>query len=89
MLGEKSKFLSEGLNVQIGIEDEIPIKIELPNPIECKIEITDVAIKGQIAALSYKPALLENVVNILVPPFVESGDMIIVDTRSIEYVKKV
>ncbi len=89
LLGEKSKFLSEGLNVKIGIHDEIPIKIELPNQIECKIETTDAAIKGQTAASSYKPALLENGVNILVPPFVESGDVIIIDTRSIEYVKKV
>ena len=89
LLGEKSKFLSEGLSVKIGIHDEIPIKIELPNQIECKIETTDAAIKGQTAASSYKPALLKNGVNILVPPFVESGDVIIVDTRSIEYVKKV
>ena len=46
----------------------------LPNQIECKIETTDAAIKGQTAASSYKPALLENGVNIQVPPFVESGD---------------
>ena len=88
-IGEKSKFLTEGLEVVLGIYNEIPIKIDLPNQIECKIETTDAAIKGQTAASSYKPALLENGVNILVPPFVESGDSIIVDTRTIEYVKKV
>ena len=47
------------------------------------------SIKGQTAASSYKVALLENGVNILVPPFVEIGDVIIVDTRTIEYVKKI
>ena len=89
LLGEKSKFLKEDLQVKIGIYNEQPIKIELPNQIECKIETTDAAIKGQTVASSYKPALLENGINLLVPPFVESGDNIIVDTRSIKYVKKV
>ena len=89
LLGEKSKFLKEDLEVKISIYNEQPIKIELPNQIECKIETTDAAIKGQTAASSYKPALLENGINLLVPPFIESGDNIIVDTRSIEYVKKV
>ena len=89
LLGEKSKFLIEDLEVKIGIYNEQPIKIELPNQIECKIETTDAAIKGQTVASSYKPALLENGINLLVPPFVESGDNIIVDTRSIKYVKKV
>ena len=89
LLGEKSKFLNEGLEVKIGIYNDVPIKIYLPNQIECKIETTDAAIKGQTAASSYKPALLENGVSIQVPPFIESGDIIVVDTRSIEYVKKV
>ena len=89
LLGEKSKFLSEGLEVKIGIYNEIPIKIDLPNQIECKIESTDAAIEGQTAASSYKPALLENGITVQVPPFIESGDEIIVDTRSIEYIKKV
>ena len=89
LLGEKHKFLNEGLQVTIGIYNEIPIKIELPNQIECKINTTDAAIKGQTVSSSYKPALLENGINILVPPFVESGDNILVDTRTIEYIKKV
>ena len=88
-MGEKSKFLSEGLEVKISLYEELPIKIDLPNQIESKIETTDAAIKGQTAASSYKPALLENGISILVPPFVESGDTIIVDTRTIEYIKKI
>tara|TARA_Y100000590_G_scaffold464978_1_gene635858 strand:- start:1156 stop:1716 length:561 start_codon:yes stop_codon:yes gene_type:complete len=89
ILGEKSKFLSEGLEVKIGLYNDLPIKIDLPNQIECKIETTDAVIKGQTAASSYKPALLENGINIQVPPFIENGDKIIVDTRTIEYIKKI
>ena len=88
-MGEKSKFLSEGLAIKLGMYNDMPIKIDLPNQVECKIETTDAAIKGQTAASSYKPAILENGINLLVPPFVESGDKIIVDTRTIEYIKKI
>tara|TARA_Y100001936_G_scaffold215276_1_gene225587 strand:+ start:320 stop:880 length:561 start_codon:yes stop_codon:yes gene_type:complete len=89
LLGEKFKFLSEGLEVKIGIYNDIPIKIDLPNQINCKIETTDAALKGQTVSSSYKPATLENGIKIQVPPFIESGDTIVVDTRSIEYVKKI
>ncbi len=89
LLGDKSKFLTEGLEVKISMYNDLPIKIDLPNQIECKIETTDAAIKGQTAASSYKPALLNNGLNILVPPFIESDDTIIVDTRNLEYVKKI
>ncbi len=89
LIGEKTKFLSEGLKVTIGIYNDLPIKIDLPNQVECKIKTTDAAIKGQTAASSYKPALLENGVNILVPPFVENEDNIIIDTRTLEYIKKI
>ena len=89
LLGEKLKFLSEGLEVRIGIYNDIPIKIDLPNEINCKIESTDAALKGQTVSSSYKPAILDNGIKIQVPPFIESGDTIIVDTRSIEYIKKI
>ncbi len=89
LMGEKSKFLSEGLEVKIGIYNDIPIKIDLPNQINCTIESTDAALKGQTISSSYKPAVLMNGIKIQVPPFIESGDSIIVDTRSIEYVKKI
>ena len=89
LMGEKVNFLKEGLKVNIGVYNDIPIKIDLPNQIECKVETTDAAIKGQTAASSYKPAILENGVNIQVPPFIEIGDDVIVDTRTMEYVKKI
>ena len=86
---EKYKLLKENLEVTISFMDEKPISLDLPNNIECSIDITDAAIKGQTAASSYKPATLDNGIKINVPPFVESGDKIILDTRTLEYVKKV
>ncbi len=89
IVGEKGKFLKEELEVKINFYEEKPISIELPNQVNCKIESTDAALKGQTVSSSYKPAILENGVKIQVPPFIESEDEIIVDTRSIEYVKKI
>ena len=89
IIGEKGKFLTENLNVSISFFNDSPISVELPNQIKCKIENTDVALKGQTVSSSYKPAVLVNGLNIQVPPFIESGDEIIVDTRSLEYIKKI
>jgi len=86
---EKYKLLKENLEVSISFMNEKPISIDLPNNVECTIDETDAAIKGQTAASSYKPATLDNGVKINVPPFIESGDKIILDTRTLEYVKKV
>ena len=89
IVGEKGKFLSENLEVKISFYEEKPISIELPNQINCKVESTDVALKGQTVSSSYKPAELNNGLNIQVPPFIEEGDEIVVDTRNLEYIKKV
>ncbi len=86
---DKFKLLRENLEVTISFMDEKPISLDLPNNIECIVDMTDAAIKGQTAASSYKPATLDNSIKINVPPFVESGDKIILDTRTFEYVKKV
>ena len=87
--GEKYKLLKENLEVSISFMEEKPISIELPNNIECTIESTDAAIKNQTASSSYKPALLDCGIKIDVPPFIESGEKIIIDTRNLEYVKRV
>jgi len=85
----KYKLLKENLEVTITFMEEKAISIDLPNNIECIVETTDAAIKGQTAASSYKPATLENGINFTVPPFIESGEKVIIDTRTLEYVKKV
>ena len=88
IVGEKGKMLTENLEVNISFYNENPLAVELPNQVTCKIENTDAALKGQTVSSSYKPAVLNNGINIQVPPFIESGDEIIIDTRTIEYVKK-
>ena len=89
ILGDKGKLLAENLEVKISFYNESPILVELPNQVTCKIQDTDVALKGQTVSSSYKPAILENGLNVQVPPFVESGDEIILDTRNLEYIKKI
>ena len=88
-VGDKGKLLTENLQVSVSFYNENPLSIELPNQVQCKIETTDAALKGQTVSSSYKPATLDNGLNIQVPPFIEVGDEVIVDTRSLEYIKKI
>ena len=88
-IGEKGKMLTENLEVSISFYNEKPLTVELPNHVTCTIDTTDVALKGQTVSSSYKPATLDNGINIQVPPFIDSGDKIIVDTRTMEYIKKI
>ena len=89
IVGEKGKLMTENLEVSVSFYNDNPISVELPNQVNCKIESTDVALKGQTVSSSYKPATLDNGLNIQVPPFIESGDEVIVDTRTLEYIKKI
>tara|TARA_B100000575_G_C22870261_1_gene507881 strand:- start:116 stop:676 length:561 start_codon:yes stop_codon:yes gene_type:complete len=89
IIGDKGKLLTENLEVKVSFYNESPISVELPKQVTCKIKDTDVALKGQTVSSSYKPAILENGLNVQVPPFIESGDEIILDTRNLEYVKKI
>ncbi len=88
-IGEKVKLLKENTEVKINFYEDDPLSVELPININCEIKNTDVALKGQTVSSSYKPAVIENDVKILVPPFIETGDKIVVDTRTLEYVKKI
>jgi len=89
LLGQKSKLLKENMEVNVQFYEDQALSVDLPSSVELIIETTDAAIKGQTASSSYKPATLENGINIMVPPFIVSGDKIILDTRNLEYVKKV
>ena len=88
-IGEKTKLLKENLEVTINFFEDSPLSVELPISIECKVISTDATLKGQTVSSSYKPAIINNNLKILVPPFIESGDEITVDSRSLEYIKKV
>tara|TARA_B100001123_G_scaffold348748_1_gene398357 strand:- start:1082 stop:1645 length:564 start_codon:yes stop_codon:yes gene_type:complete len=89
LLGEKGKLLKENMEVNVQFYEDLALTVDLPSSVELKIESTDAAIKGQTASSSYKPATLENGIKIMVPPFINSDDKIILDTRTLEYVKKI
>ena len=89
IVGEKGKLLTENLEVIVNFYNDTPLSIELPNQVTCKIDTTEAALKGQTVSSSYKPAILINGLSVQVPPFIESGDEIIIDTRNLEYIKKV
>ena len=89
LLGEKNKLIKENMVVNVQFYDDQALGVDLPSSVELKIESTDAAIKGQTASSSYKPATLENGIKIMVPPFINVDDKIILDTRTLEYVKKI
>ena len=89
LLGEKTKLLKENMEVNVQFHDEQALSVDLPSSVELKIETTDAAIKGQTASSSYKPATLENGIKIMVPPFINADDKIVLDTRTLEYIKKI
>ena len=76
------------MEVNVHFYEDQALSINLPTPVELTIASTDAAIKGQTASSSYKPATLENGINIMVPPFINSGDKIILDTRTLDYIRK-
>ena len=88
-LGEKSKLLKENMEVNVQFYDDQALSIDLPTSVELRIETTDAAIKGQTSSSSYKPATLENGIKIMVPPFIKADDKIVLDTRTLEYIKKI
>jgi elongation factor P len=87
-IGEKKAYLQDGINVQIELYEEKPIGITFPKQLTLKIKDTEPTIKGQTASSSYKPAILENELRIMVPPFLSVGDSIIVNTNDSSYIKR-
>ena len=87
-VGDRAAFLQEGMKVTVELYEERPIGISLPTYVTLTITQADPVVKGQTAASSYKPAIMENGVRVLVPPFIESGERIIVDTDEITYVRR-
>jgi elongation factor P len=87
-VGDRAAFLQDGMMVTVQLYDERPIGISLPDQVTLTITEADPVVKGQTAASSYKPAMLENGIRVLVPPFIGSGERIIVDTNEITYVRR-
>ncbi len=87
-VGDRAAFLQEGMIVTVELYEEKPIGISLPNQVTLAIAEADPVVKGQTAASSYKPAILENGVRVMVPPFIEAGERIIVDTDELTYIRR-
>ena len=89
LLGDAKAFLTDGMDVTLELYDEKPISVQLPEQVEADIVEADAVVKGQTASSSYKPAVLENGVRVMVPPHIGSGTRIVVDVYAREYVRKV
>ena len=88
LLGEKSKLLKENMEVNVQFYEEQALSVDLPSSVELKIESTDAAIKGQTASSSYKPAVVENNIRVMVPPHIGPGTKIVVNTSDSSYVER-
>ncbi len=87
-VGERSAFLQDGMTVTLEMHDERPIGIKLPDQVTLLVVEADPVVKGQTAASSYKPARLENGLRVMVPPFITTGEKVIVDTNEVTYVRR-
>ena len=87
-LGDAAAFLQDGMDVVMELWEERPISVQLPDTIEALIVEADAVVKGQTASSSYKPALLENGVRVMVPPHIGAGTRIVVDVYEQTYVKR-
>jgi elongation factor P len=87
-VGERAAFLQEGMTVVVESHEGRSIGVSLPDQVTLTITEADPVVKGQTAASSYKPAVLENGVRILVPPFIATGERVIVDTNEMTYVRR-
>ncbi|MVA98513.1 elongation factor P [Nitratireductor sp. CAU 1489] len=87
-VGDRSSFLQDGMTVTVELYQEKPIGVSLPDQVTLTIAEADPVVKGQTAASSYKPAVLENGVRVMVPPFIASGERIVVDTNEITYIRR-
>lgn len=87
-IGDRAAYLTDGMEVQLEFHEERAISVSLPDQVTLEIKETEPVVKGQTAANSYKPAILENGVRTSVPPFVNTGERIIVMTEDGSYVKR-
>jgi len=88
LLGDAAAFLQDGMDVVMELWEERPISVQLPDTIEALIVEADAVVKGQTASSSYKPAILENGVRVMVPPHIGAGTRIVVDVYEQTYVRR-
>lgn len=88
LIGERTAFLQDGMQVVVESHEGTPLGVQLPEHVTLEITETEPTVKGQTAASSYKPAIVDNGLRVMVPPFISTGEKIIVNTQTIEYVKR-
>jgi len=88
ILGERRAFLQDGMTVLIEYHDNEALNATLPQKVICKVVETEPVVKGQTAANSFKPAILDNGVKVMVPPFVGQDEDIVVNTETMEYAER-
>lgn len=85
LLGDRRPFLQDGMTVSVQYFGDEALNVTIPQKVTCRIVETEVVQNGQTASKSYKPAVLDNGVRVMVPPFVNSGELIVVHTELMEY----
>lgn len=88
LLGDRRPFLQDGMTVTVEYYGDEALSMSLPQKVTCEIVETEMAIKGQTASKSFKPAVLDNGVRIMIPPFVGPGEKVIVNTETFEYAER-
>lgn len=88
LVGDALPYLQEGMDVKVTYCEGMAIQIKLPETVVVEIKETEPVVKGQTSASSYKPAVLENGIRTMVPPFVTSDDKIVVRTADSTYVER-
>ena len=88
LIGEPAAFLQDGMDVVMELHEERPISVQLPDTVEATIVEADAVVKGQTASSSYKPAVLDNGVRVMVPPHISSGTRFVVDVYEQTYVRR-
>ena len=85
LLGERRPFLQDGMSATVRYHGEEALSVQLPQKVVCRVVETEPVVRGQIAANSFKPAILDNGVRIMVPPFIGPDEQIVVHTEFMEY----
>jgi elongation factor P len=88
LMGDAGKFLQDGMALTIDLVEGQPVAVHLPQTVTMKIVEADPVVRGQTASSSYKPAILENGARIMVPPHIESGTRVVVNTGDGSYVER-
>lgn len=88
LLGERIAFLQEGMTVHMELYEGTPINVALPDTVVLEIKDTEAVVKGQTASSSYKPAIMENGLRVMVPPYIGAGEKIVVKTEDLSFVER-